>query len=268
MTAPVTMPNCPSDETLAAFIDGHLTGDARQQVLEHVSTCSECRDVFQTAHEIAEESDHQGNVVPVRRSWLIPAATLAAAAAIAAVVYLGPVGDGYRRERYMRELTAATANLKERPIAARPSIDITYKPDIVLRSNEKNAADDPDLLGAAARIAQLADDDPSVANLHAAGVAFLLTDRYDNEAVSSLESAMAASAAPTPELLNDLAAAYYETQDPRAKETIERAWQLKKSPNIAWTRATILYTPQSWKDYLAIDPDSEWAAEARRNLED
>ncbi len=90
------MPNCPADETLAAFIDGHLTGDARQQVLEHVSTCSECRDVFQTAHEIAEEADHEGKVVPIWRSWLIPAATLAAAAAIAAAVFLGPA-DGFWR---------------------------------------------------------------------------------------------------------------------------------------------------------------------------
>ena len=106
---------------------------------------------------------------------------------------------------------------------------------------------------------------------HAAGLGYLMLDKpeYAREAVLRLEEAQTKMTAPNPDLLNDLAAAYNETGDEaKAKATIERAWQLKKSPNIAWTRATILYTPQSWKDYLAIDPDSEWAAEARRNLDD
>lgn len=268
MTAPVMMPNCPSDETLAAFIDGRLTGDERQQVLEHVSICSECRDAFQTAHEFAEESGHAGNVVPLRRSWLIPGATLAAAAAIATVVFLGPAGDGYRRERDLRELSAATAHWKERPIAARPSIDVAYKDHQVMRSGGEEAElGDHRLLSAAAKLGKRAEDRRTAANLHAAGVAFLLAGDYAKEAVQLLEEAQAAMSPPGPELLNDLAAAYYETNDPRARETIDRAWQLKKSPNIAWTRATILGSEQAWKDYLAIDSTSEWAAEARENLE-
>ncbi len=116
----------------------------------------------------------------------------------------------------------------------------------------------------AVRLADIAEKRETAANLHAAGVACLLVDNADFKkvAVEFLEKAVAQT--PTnPDVLNDLAAAYYETQDPRAKETIERAWQLKKSPNIAWTRATILYTDQAWKDYLAIDPNSEWSAEVR-----
>ena len=255
------MMNCPSDETLAAFIDGRLEAEARSEVIAHLSSCAACRAVLQTAHEYEPAA-------VARRSWLIPAATLAAAAAIAAVLFLGPIGDRYRVDRYTRALTAATAGLDERAVAARPSIDIAYKPHSVTRGRGITAADDPDLLTAAAKLDDIAREDPSAANLHAAGVALLLTDRYDADAVTQLEAALQKSPLPSAELLNDLAAAYYETRDDaKAKATIERAWRMKQSAAIAWTRAFILGTRDGWNDYLKIDPHSEWSAEARRELD-
>jgi predicted anti-sigma-YlaC factor YlaD len=44
---------CPSDETLAAFIDGHLKGaDPRAVVIGHIAECAECRDVVVMADEV------------------------------------------------------------------------------------------------------------------------------------------------------------------------------------------------------------------------
>ena len=260
MTAPVNMTNCPSDETLAAFIDGRLDGAARDEVVAHLSSCTECRDGVNSVYEMQSE-------VPDRRAWLIPAATLAAAAAIATAVFLGPAGDGFRMSRNISALTAATANLKERPIQARPSIDIAYKGYTVLRSGGVDS-DIPagDLLQAASRITRIAEKNPTAANRHKAGVALLLAG-YEKEAILELEEA-AKEKANDPDLLNDLAAAYHDANDQkRAKETIERAWTLKKSAPIAWTRAVILWTREGWKDYLAIDPNSEWSAEARKHLD-
>src|SRR5260221_5655479 len=35
----------PSDETLAAFLDGNLDPDTRRRVIEHMTTCEECYSV-------------------------------------------------------------------------------------------------------------------------------------------------------------------------------------------------------------------------------
>ena len=42
----------PSDETLAAFIDGRLDAETRANVIAHMTTCSECYSVFLSATEM------------------------------------------------------------------------------------------------------------------------------------------------------------------------------------------------------------------------
>src|SRR5258706_16081748 len=39
----------PSDETLAAFLDGRLDPDTRRRVVEHMTTCDECYSVVMGA---------------------------------------------------------------------------------------------------------------------------------------------------------------------------------------------------------------------------
>jgi tetratricopeptide (TPR) repeat protein len=255
------MMNCPSDETLAAFIDDRLDETARAQVIDHLSTCTACRDVVNAFHELDVET-------PGTRSWAIPAVTLAAAAAIAAALFLGPIGERFRVSRHMRALTAAAARLEERPIAARPSIDVAYKPRSAMRGADGEASADAQLLESAAAITEIADENPTGVNLQKAGVALLLANRFDRDAVRYLEKAQSEQKESDADLLNDLAAAYYETGNmAKAQSSIERAWASKRSAPIAWTRAVVLNTPQAWRDYLKIDPDSEWAAEARTRLE-
>lgn len=240
---------------IAAFIDGRLEGEERQTAIEHLSNCSECRDVFQTANEYEEMTASD------RRSWLIPAA-FAAAAAIAGAVFLGPAIDKYQRPRNLKALHAGTAELPERVMSARPSIDMAYKG--VFRGSEDKLPPSA-LLTPAANLEEAARKRPTAENLHAAGIAYLLIDD-DEAALESLQRAARLST-PSAALLNDLAAAYYETRDEaNAKATIDRAWQLEKIPVIAWTRAVILDSEQAWKDYLALDSISEWAEEAKLQI--
>lgn len=279
MTAPMMTTNCPTDpELLAAFVDGRLNHKERGTVIEHMATCAECRDVVMTASEMAEMSG-VGQVVTPKRGWVVPAITLAAAAAIGAVVFLGPVGDQIMRPRRIAALSKATAELEERPTATRPSIAIAYKYKSTFRGREANA--EYALYAPAFKLVDAAKKRPTVENLHAAGVALLLLPdpQFRDQAVTRLEQALtkqtgvtdvaqAIAASSDADLLNDLAAAYYESgKQNEAESAIARAWQLKRSPPIAWTRATILQNAQAWKDYLAIDDTSEWAKEARGKLD-
>lgn len=49
MTAPGSMTFCPSEETLASFIDRRLDREARRRLIEHMSVCVDCREVVVTA---------------------------------------------------------------------------------------------------------------------------------------------------------------------------------------------------------------------------
>ena len=83
------------------------------------------------------------------------------------------------------------------------------------------------------------------------------------------------------ELLTDLAAAHHAVgrnhNQPRAfvvaLEAAERAWRMRRTPEIAWNRALARESlhlraaaREAWEDYLAIDPDSPWADEVRERL--
>src|SRR5437763_6375517 len=83
----------PSDETLAAFIDGRVDADTRGRVLEHLTTCSECYSVFIGATEMpAAAAADASNVKPFRRVRnAIATAAIAAAAAIG--FFVTPAGQ-------------------------------------------------------------------------------------------------------------------------------------------------------------------------------
>jgi hypothetical protein len=281
MKAAVQKSVCPTDETLALFIEGRLDSVRRPAVVEHLAGCAECRDIVSTADELAGQ-----DAVPLvyrsrRRSWIATLAGLAGAAAVAYAIYLGPLGDRLMAPRRLRTLAAATDGLERRPIAARPSLDIAYKQHEVFRSSGPESLGDPDLLAAGATLEDAAKRHPTATNLHQLGLAYLLLS--DDRAVEKLEAAVkegtgsddlvsAISSSTDADLLNDLAAAYNERRNVAARDAqrsvsaATRAWQLKRSPAIAWTRATVLDTRESWNDYLSLDSKSAWAAEARQNL--
>ena len=284
MNAAVQKSGCPADEGLALYIEGRLDEASRDAVVEHLVECGACRHIVHAADELsAVEHDAVATARTGRRSSLVRVAGLLAAAAVVAyALYLGPLGDRLLAPRRARALAEATSSLPTRPIAARPSVEIDYGPHEVYRAQRRESLGDAGLLEAAAKIERATERHRTVTNLHQLGVAHLMLTDLD-PAIDLLEEALKKTTARTDlaqaiaactdaDLLNDLAAAYNERRSvsardqQRAASAVTRAWELKKSPAIAWTRATVLASKESWTDYLALDGTSEWAAEARENL--
>lgn len=271
MTAPdtKTMTNCPDNERLAAFIDGRLRGEERTAVLAHIADCADCREIVMAADEIASGEAHEENVVRGRFKprMIVPAA---AAAAIVAVLFLGPF-----RDNDMEKMAKAAAKLDERVTVARFSADFPYRSQPTLRRGEEG---EPhyEVGKVAAEVAARAEKKQNAGNLHAAGVAYLLLGpTYRDRAVKALEAANAKNPL-NAAVLNDLSAAYIADGNyERALQTASESAALKKTEAAAWNRALSLRylgrTDQekaAWQHYLQLDPDSEWAKEAREHLAD
>src|ERR1044072_7367909 len=80
----------PSDETLAAFIDGRLDDVTRRRVVEHMTTCDECYAVYLAATEMQNASAGPPPR-PGRISGVILAATLTMSLAIVFAVFYSPL---------------------------------------------------------------------------------------------------------------------------------------------------------------------------------
>src|SRR4051812_7117606 len=169
----------PSDETLAAFIDGRLDAETRAKVIAHMTTCSECYSVFLSATELPSRAAARDSWRP-RRAWIaVGAAT--AAAAIACVFLVTPLRERIpHRENGMEALAKAAP--AHRTIAGRISV-FPYQPRApVMRGSKFDALQNPataSLLTAAARVERPAAARRTAANLHASGVANLLLGKDD-----------------------------------------------------------------------------------------
>jgi hypothetical protein len=284
----------PSDETLAAFIDGRLDPETRGKVIAHMATCSECYSVFMSATETTTTATPRyASPRSSRSAWLAVAVT--AVAAVVAVVFLvTPVRDFVLPNRYDGMVALANAASAERTIVGRLS-GFPYQPMAhVARGKSYDPMKDPanaKLLTAAAGVQRAATARPSSANLHALGVANLLLGNGD-AAIKTMEAALleetgqrsvsaAIDESNDVSLLNDLSVALSHRAVPHqsvadAAEAVrcaERAWRLDRTAEAAWNRALAMEAlngPKSattaWHDYLARDPSSPWADEARKKL--
>jgi Putative zinc-finger len=282
----------PSDETLAAFIDGRLDPETRGKVIAHMATCSECYSVFISATEMtATAAPPNTSPRSSRSAWLAVAVT-AVAAAFAIVFLVTPVRDLVLPNRGMAALVKAAP--AQRTIAGRIS-GFPYQPMVhVTRGLNYDPMKDPEnanLLTAAAGVQRLATERRSAANLHALGVTYLLLGNAD-AAINTLHEALMDEAGQRTvsaaieesndvPLLNDLSAALSHravmhknvTDAAEAVRCADRAWRIGGTQEAAWNRAIAaeaLNGPKSatvaWNDYLALDPSSPWAAEARKKL--
>ena len=282
----------PSDETLAAFIDGRLDAETRAKVIAHMTTCSECYSVFLSATEVPSRAASREAWRP-RRAWIaVAAATLAAG--IACALLITPIRDRIlHREDGMAALAKAAP--AQRTIAGRIS-GFPYQPQAsVMRGSKSSPLQNPanaSLLTAAAGVQRSVAARRTAANLHASGVANLLLGNND-VAIDTLHEALlaetgertvAAAIAESDDvpLLNDLSAALSNRATntrrpiPDAVEAVrcaERAWRIGGTPEAAWNRAVAAealngrgHAMTAWHDYLAIDATSPWAAEARKRL--
>lgn len=218
----------------------------------------------------------------MRRRLLV--ATTIAMIAIAVAV----VARHERSPAPVQGLVDAAAMLDYRVTECRLSAGFPYRK---LARREPDAPPLP-LLAAAASVQRMRRTHVDPADLHALGLAHLQLQNWD-EAAAALGDAIrmrtqreswgdAVAASRDAALLADVAAAQHERgargSDPRAHvlaaEAAERAWRIAKTPQTAWNRAIAIdalnlrgTAEDAWRDYLALDGDSAWAAEARSRLD-
>jgi tetratricopeptide (TPR) repeat protein len=278
MTAHPDLMSCPADETLAAFIDGRLTGAARDAVVAHLAECGECRSLVMDATEFQAEEDEENNVVRPefgRRRW--PAFAAAAAVAAAVMVVYGPG----LRERFLptdiEQLAKADERSRYRPVQGRLSGDFVYHPhEGPKRGPIEEDPNSNHLLEAEALEIQL-EKSPDA---HALGLSYVVLGERD-KAIAALRSALqSARGEKRTAVANDLAAALisqgvWNNDRGLVEEALritENELRTKRTPELLWNRALALQklgrtaeARQAWKDYLAVDSTSPWAKEALEN---
>lgn len=282
MNAAVSMQSCPDPETLSAFIDQRLDPKSRLEVVKHLAECGDCRDLVVAANEYSSENETQtGEVVRGRfgRRWVARFAT--AAAVVAALFGVMPAREMILA-RHMRELEKAANDLPKRTIDGRLSGNFAYKQAApTFRGNNETSEGYAELqVGAlAGAAAERASKNPSVRNLHTAGVGHVLVKghEYRQQAVIDLEKA--ARAKPdSASIQTDLAAVYLargtEGDYERALSAANKALNIEPtSVAAAWNRALALQKLNrdaeaiaAWNRYLELDPSSPWAQEAKTRL--
>jgi tetratricopeptide (TPR) repeat protein len=282
MITPVTMTHCPTEETLAAFIDDRLDATARLEVTSHLVECADCREIVMMADDFRApaEGDAPSNVVVApfaRPRWI--AAALALAAALAIAFWLLPTR--FLGATDMDALVAAADALPYRPSVGRLAGGFPYKePKRVMRGGEA----ENDLAQKQKLYDALLDLEGST-NLHALGVGKLLQDEKTiDEAVSLLDRAWNdAQGEDRDRIAVDLAAALIARGRRRgSSEDHQRAlalstevWNRTRLPEAAWNRAAALEqlsrkdeAIRAWDDYLRVDATSDWAKEATERKND
>jgi len=260
-----------------------------------MATCPECYSVFMSATEMpAVTAAPNGSRRSSQRAWLAVGVTTVAAA-VAIVFLVTPIRDFVLPHQDDGMETLVKAAPEQRTIAGRIS-GFPYQPMAHLaRGTNVDPMKDPanaSLLTAAATVQRSATARRSPANLHALGVANLLLGNHD-AAIDLLHEALLAETgrhgvkaaiddSNDVPLLNDLSVALSNraTIHPRLDDEIEsvrcaeKAWRIGRTQEAAWNRAVAIETlngpalaKTAWHEYLAIDPSSPWAAEARKKLE-
>jgi hypothetical protein len=280
----------PSDETLAAFIDGQLDEETRKRMVAHVADCEDCYGTVMAGRACESEQESETTkpatvTNPRNRTNLIG---LAIAASIAGVLLYPPLSARYTRRRDVAALRSAAETLTRRTTHARISFDLAYQPKPRTFRSGNKGEENWEVKLAALRLQKDTQADTTIAAQHALGLALLLDDRPDIAARtldllimregSTGRLSEAISKSNDVALLSDLSAANGASadlgRDPTSKqvalEAAERAWRLDpKSPRTLWNRAVALERVNrlraiaAWNDYLVIDSKSEWSNEAR-----
>jgi tetratricopeptide (TPR) repeat protein len=280
--ASVGAAGCPPAERLAEYVDGVLAPDDRLAVEAHLADCQDCRDVVYEATRIAQQigvSAAAAAPAARRRIGTTTWVGLAAAASILLAVTLQPDLLRFGADGAYDDVLTALAG--ERPASSRLAGFSHAPPRAPLRSGDAGPSPSFEVQAALARAREQAAGSPSTDTLHALGIASLAAGAHD-EAVAALERANGDGG--SVEIQNDLAAAYLaraeagEQRDDyaRALAILDRA--LERDPRYAPARFNralalegLLLAPAAqtaWKEFLAVEADGPWAAEAREHLAD
>ncbi|MEO6260488.1 MAG: hypothetical protein ABIP63_09060 [Thermoanaerobaculia bacterium] len=294
MSMTIRNPDCPSEETLAAFVDRRLVVSERAGIVRHIAGCAQCHAFAVAAPDRTGPADAAStSALPFRPRIILALAVLAAA--VAASIFLAiPLADRLHGNTGVDALARSVP--ERRPIEARlTGFDYHPMSPAIPRTGEGSSDDDARnwrLLNVASRIQESATRNPTVENLHVLGVSRLLLGQT-GAAVKALEQALLAETAQSDAdlaldasgnaaLLNDLAAALATdssrtgnaAEGERALRAAERSWNLGKAPEAAWNRAVALEAArgrkksvEAWKNYLTVDTSSPWAAEAQARVQ-
>jgi len=270
--------NCPTMETIAAFVDRTLPEAEQKQVEEHIASCQECWSIFsETARFVEDEGmSEESSVVPIQR-W-----TWTRAASVAAVVFLAAAATIFylRLDRRVDSPIARLSGVMQtRPVETRIA-GLDYKP-MAPRMRSGEVKDAPwKLLAEAAAIREGAEADPTPENLYALGVAQFALGEWEN-AAETLKRA--AEARPDDAVArSDLAAALYARAIEERRPDLlpaafdEAAKAVELDPDLAaahFNRAMILEAmhldeeaEESWNRVIELEPKSGWAEEAQERM--
>lgn len=248
-------------------------------MIRHLDHCEPCRQEVSMLAEFAAAAGTTGRAT--RSGWWLAVAASLVTVVGAGLWYQGKTDD--RDELPVDPLVAATARLEYRLVRPRLSGKFGwagYREPV--RSSIE--VQDPKLLklkGAAGDVLLEAEAKPTAENTHAAAIAMLLLQN-PRSAIEALKK-VTAERPNDARAWSDLAAAYDEAairygrraEDSLALAAADRAIRL--DPKLAaahFNRALILEhlgvtfeARDAWKKYLELDPSSEWAREARAQLE-
>jgi hypothetical protein len=275
MTAPMLMTDCPTEETLAAYVDDRLDAATRLEVTEHLASCGDCRELVMMASDF-RQTEAPGNVVTGtfgRRGWIAVAAGLAAAAAIIVVVlpYADPrfvQGSVRSTATYwkqifgllpapddvmvadMDDVIEAASELSRRPALGRLAGDFPYREPVRTYRGGGDESSDVQKAELYTLTAKLQEEKSP--DLHRLGVAtFFIAENGSGfkDAVAYLEAGhKKAQGNERDAIAIDLAAALLaygrwngdEKLYERAFELSDDVWARKKTPAAAWNRAVAL----------------------------
>jgi len=291
----------PSDETLAAFIDGRLDEEMRKKVVAHVADCEECYDTVMAAGAWKLEGEPAAVVRhPSSRfvRWMAtPAVAVAAIAALVVLLVPGvrePVEHLIAAHRTgMSALVNAANDIPYRPFEARLSGGFAYKRTQPLMRSGAGSEDDASkykIYSVAGEMSRRLSKENTPENLHAFGVAQVFLGKTRDGQRLLIKSIETSTDEPSifsairkctdTQLLVDLSAAFLATnQKPTnddlliALEAADRAFRLRRSPEAGWNRALAIErlglmarALAAWDDYLRIDPRSMWSDEVRGRI--
>jgi anti-sigma factor RsiW len=265
---------CPDDETLAAYVDGRLSPQERQELEAHLTSCPDCyelvAEVLQTDDGFRESARLVTGPSRFERRSVFAAASLLAVAASLVMLVLSARSP-------LTPLVSAVG--EERLTTARPTGGFKYGP---LRSPVRGSSPDGGQLrlrAEAARLREQASATGAPRDLHAWGVAQLIAGDAAGSA-ATLDSARNASPSVAAYQSDYGAAAltiFQETRQDedgaRALEALTRATSLDPKLAEAWFNKALVLEAlghtaeaiQAWSTYLDIDRRSPWSDEARHH---
>jgi tetratricopeptide (TPR) repeat protein len=256
--------SCPDPVVLGAFLDGTLDAATREEVSAHLADCNHC------LYVLREVTAYEREIAPAdarRRRYLPLVAGLVLAMLTAAIVLVRHRSDPVRR------MAAAIQDAGVRTFEGR----IARFEHVRYTSTRSLTPANPRIGEVANRVLQEDPGPRSAKEWHRNGLANLLVGRTER---AVRELVRAATLAPdSAEYRSDLAAARIALgtaqRDPeelrRGLAEAEQALRLAPGlPEAVFNRALALErlgdasaARSAFEDYLALDPKSSWAEEAR-----